>query len=115
MTETPLLPAGFDDLAPLARLWAKPTENLRSQVRWQASSEDFADFYSKFMPRLESVLTYLSGFPILGMPLDTHNLYLLSCAFAEAAPHHELYGGSAKVPHSFDARRFVPAHGDLAQ
>lgn len=30
---------------------------------------------------------------------------------AEAAPHHELYGGSPQVPFSFDARRFVPEHG----
>ena len=35
------------------------------------------------------------------------NLFYLACAFAEAAPHHELHGGSANVPHSFDAKRFV--------
>ena len=43
-----------------------------------------------------------------------YNALMLASAYAEAAPHHELYGGSAEVPHSFDARRFVPEHGAVA-
>lgn len=112
MTDTHALPAGFEDLAPLAHQWARSSENARSDVRWSASSEAFAAFYAAFMPRLDDVLTYLSAFPPSAMPDDARALLDLTCAFAEAAPHHELYGGSARVPHSFDARRFVPAHGN---
>lgn len=112
MTDTFALPQGFEDLAPMARQWARPTENTRSHIRWEASSAAFADFYAALMPRLDGILAYLSAFPPTEMPDDARNLFHLACAFAEAGPHHELYGGSATVPHSFDARRFVPAHGD---
>jgi hypothetical protein len=112
MTDTHVLPAGFEDLAPLAQQWARPSENARSDVRWGASSEAFAAFYTAFMPRLDAVLAYLLAFPPTGMPDEARSLFDLTCAFAEAAPHHELYGGSARVPNSFDARRFVPAHGN---
>lgn len=106
------LPAAFADLAPLAERWARPTENARSAVRWSASAEDFAGFYGAMMPRLDAILAALAAHELGAMPADAETLYQLAAAFAEAAPHHELYRGSASVPHSFDARRFVPAHGD---
>jgi hypothetical protein len=41
------------------------------------------------------------------------NLFDLAVAFAEVAPHHELYKNSPLVPHSFDASRFIADHGRL--
>lgn len=111
MTSLPL-PARFAELAPLAALWARPSENARSEIRWSASAEDFRTLYEAMMPRLADILELLSGHPAAGMPEDVHNLYLLACAFAEASPHHELYGGSNAVPFSFDAQRFVRTDGD---
>ncbi len=113
MTSLPL-PAQFSELAPLAVHWARPSENQRSEIRWSASADDFRTLYEAMMPRLEDILSLLSGHPVTDMPDDVHNLYLLACAFAEASPHHELYGGSNAVPFSFDARRFVRTDGDAA-
>lgn len=112
MTDTILLPPAFADLAPLASIWARPTENARSEIRWAASAADFAAFYQAVMPRLTGILDTLSRVPLDGMDEAQTNLFCLAAAFAEAAPHHELYGGSPDVPFSFSARRFVPGHGD---
>ena len=112
MTDSILLPQAFAELAPFARIWARPTENARSEIRWSASPADFASFYAAVLPRLSDILDYLSTVPLEGMDEGQANLFCLAAAFAEAAPHHELYGGSPNVPFSFSARRFVPGHGD---
>ncbi len=113
MTDTMLLPQAFADLAPLARIWARSTENERSDIRWSAGPADFAVFYAAAMPRLPEILDYLATVTLEDMDEAQTNLFCLAAAFAEAAPHHELYGGSPDVPFSFAARRFVPGHGDI--
>ena len=114
MNDTIPLPQGFEDLAPCARTWARPTESARNEIRWSAGPAEFAAFYEAMMPRLAEILDYLGGVPLDGMDEAQTNLFCLSVAFAEAAPHHELYGGSPDVPFSFSARRFVPGHGNTA-
>lgn len=109
-----ILPATFADLGPLAARWARRTEAERGKIRLAAQAADFEGLYVAVMPRLEEILCVLSGHAVDGMPDEVRNLFDLACAFAEASPHHELYGGSAEVPHSFDARRVVPAHGAVA-
>lgn len=111
MTDMAKLPQGYEDLAPLAAHWARPTEAARSEVRWNASAADFAAFYDAVMPRLSAILADLSALSLDNMDEGQTNLFCLAAAFAEAAPHHELYRGSADVPFSFSARRFVPGHG----
>ncbi|MCP5379301.1 MAG: hypothetical protein H6915_01215 [Novosphingobium sp.] len=112
MTDTMQMPRGFEDLAGLAAEWAGPSENARSEVRWNASAADFKAFYDAMMPRLPDVLAELGRTTLEEMDIARTNLFSLAAAFAEAAPHHELYGGSSEVPFSFSARRFVPGHGD---
>jgi len=111
MTESVILPAGFEDLVPFARNWARPTEIARSEIRWSSDPADFAAFYEAMMPRLPDILAELRELPLEGLDEAQTNLFCLAAAFAEAAPHQELYGGSADVPFSFSARRFVPGHG----
>lgn len=113
MTTTLELPVAFSDLAPYARQWGRATENDRSRIRWAASAADFASLYAAVMPRLSDILQTLAECPLGGMNEPQTNLFNLAAAFAEAAPHHELYGGSADVPFSFAAPRFQPGHGDL--
>lgn len=110
----PILPPGFADLEPLVARWARPTENGRSAIRLAATAQDFAEFHATVQPRLAALLDLLAGCPPHPEDPACYNALMLASAFAEAAPHHELYGGSAEVPHSFDARRFVPEHGAVA-
>lgn len=106
------LPDAFTDLTPFARIWARPTENARNAVRYSASAAEFAAFQKALLPRLEALLAYLQDCPVHPEDAMQRNALMLACAYAEAAPHHELYGGSNEVPFSFDARRFVAEHGD---
>ena len=113
MTDAIALPSAFADLGDLAAQWGRPTENLRSHTRWNATADDFAAFYGAMIPRLDAILTHLGRLQLDEMSDEDTNLFCLAAAFAEAAPHHELYKGSPDVPFSFSARRFVPGHGDI--
>jgi hypothetical protein len=106
------LPSAFADLEPLAARWGRASENERSRIRWSATAEEFATFYNAVMPRLDEILAFLTKNSVTGRMEEVQNLFDFACAFAEASPHHELYKGSARVPYSFDAHRFVAAHGD---
>lgn len=114
MAHSQLMPPGFEDLAILLPIWARPTENERSKIRWTSSKADFERFHTLFMPRLDAVLEFLKTVPLADMADPDRRLFHLACAFAEASPHHELYNGSAEVPFSFAAPRFVPGHGKKA-
>lgn len=108
------LPPEYAHLASFAAGWARPTEVERNEIRLAATRDDFASFYEAFMPHLRDILDLLSHHQLETMPPDVRYLFDLTCAFAEAAPHHELYGGSAEVPHSFESRRVVPGHTAFA-
>lgn len=107
------LPAAFAHLQGFER-WALPSENQRSAVRWTSSKGEFAAFHGAVMPSLDAIMAALDDQPVPPVDPALRTLYLLACAFAEAAPHHDLYNGSAKVPFSFEAHRFEAAHGDIA-
>lgn len=107
------LPAQFADLQFLVPMWALPTENERSRKRWSSSKAEFQELYDAMIDRIEDVIAYLDGFAVGAMPEDAHTLYHLALAFAEAAPHVEMYKGSSVVPNSFDADRVPAAHGDI--
>lgn len=111
MSEASELPEGFAGLEAMARKWARPTEDERSAIRYASCAQDFAQFHEAMMPRLPGLLERLAGYDLSPADPAENRALQLVCAFAEAAPHHELYGGSAQVPFSFDARRFVPEHG----
>ncbi|NKB37717.1 MAG: hypothetical protein GKR93_11185 [Gammaproteobacteria bacterium] len=107
-----LLPEKFVSLNPFVESWALPNELQRSQQRWSASEEDYRRFYDAMMPMLDETLDYLDQYEIGNIPEEAIVLYHLSLAFAEAAPHVELYECANQVPNSFEAVRFEAAHGE---
>ena len=107
------LPGQFSDLESFAETWALPTELQRSRQRWAAGPDDYRRFYEAMLPLLDEVLNYLDQFKPGKLPESVLPLYHLALAFAEAAPHNELYDCSNKIPNSFAAHRFVAAHGEI--
>ena len=107
-----LLPEKFSDLGPFARLWAFETELQRSERRWSASVKEYQEFYDAAFPRLDDILAYLDQYKVGEIPDEVLPLYHLALAFAEAAPHNELYECANQVPNSFTASRFVAEHGE---
>ena len=108
-----VLPEQFARLEALVETWALPTELQRSQQRWAATADDYRRFYETMLPVLDEVLGYLDRYPPAAIPESALPLYHLALAFAEAAPHNELYDCSNTVPNSFAAHRFVAAHGEV--
>lgn len=107
------LPQQFQDLEPFVPLWAFATEAARSEKRWTSTPRDYDAFYAAVIDRIEDIMTYLDRYPIDAIPDDAKPLYHLALAFAEASPHVEMYKSSSEVPNSFEARRFIAAHGDI--
>ena len=101
----------FQDLTPYLSKWALPSEAERSAVRWRASPEEFRAFYDALLPRLDELLACLDEFALGSLSEEAIPWYYLALAFAEVAPHCELYNDDNKVPNSFDAKRFIAAHG----
>jgi hypothetical protein len=109
------LPKEFAALEPFVATWALPTETERSERRWRSTPAEFQAFYDGMMPHLDRILALLAEHTAADAPANVRTLFRLSLAFAEAAPHTEMYRNSAQVPHSFDARRFVAVHGDRVE
>ena len=107
-----LLPQKFSALAAYVPLWALATELQRSQRRWSATEKEFQAFYDAMLPVLDDVLAYLDQYKLDEIPQEAQALYHLALAFAEAAPHNELYACANEVPNSFSASRFIAAHGE---
>jgi len=106
------LPRQFQALEPFASDWALATELQRSRRRWTATPAEFRAFHDAMLSHLDEVLDYLDHHSSGTMPAAAQNLYHLALAFAEAAPHVELYDGANEVPNSFPASRFIAAHGE---
>jgi hypothetical protein len=109
------LPAQFAALEPFVAAWAHATEGARSKRRWAASPAEHQAFYDAMLPRLDELLDYFARFEAGAVPEDARALYHLALAFAEAAPHVELYRGAAEVPNSFAASRFIADHADVEE
>ena len=65
------------------------------------------------LPVLDQLLDFLDNYQPGAIPEQVLPLYHLVLAFAEAAPHNELYDCSNKIPNSFAVHRFVAAHGQV--
>ena len=108
-----LLPGKFSILESFVADWGHATELARSEKRWSASEEEYRSFYNAMLPLLDEILEYLDQYELGKIPESSLPLYHLALAFSEAAPHVELYDCSNHVPNSFDASKFVAAHGDI--
>ena len=107
------LPEKFSSLGPFVDCWSHATELQRSQQRWTAGVNEFQSFYQAMLPILDEVLDYLDQYEVGAIPDEARALYHLALAFAEAAPHNELYECANEVPNSFAASRFIAAHGQI--
>ena len=106
------LPTQFASLEPFVEDWALASELQRSEQRWSASVKEYEALYELMLPLLDDVLAYLDQYKVGEIPDEALALFHLALAFAEAAPHNELYECANQVPNSFSARRFVAAHGE---
>ena len=104
MTE-PLLPDGFDDLAPFVD-WALETERERTEKKVAATIDETRAFYDAMIPRFNEILDSLDGYFVETMPAGAPRLYLMSLSLVEVATLVELYKQPGAVE-ACDPLRFV--------
>ena len=93
------LPTKFAKLEPFVPLWSLETELQRSRRRWSATVPEYQALYEVMLPLLDDVPDYLDQYTLGAFPEDALRLYHLALAFAEAAPHNELYECANLVLH----------------
>lgn len=106
------LPKDFDDLQQFVDLWAHKTEQERNRTRRRSDLTDVQKFYDTMLPRMESVLQFLSQFPAGSkdsLPKETRLLLYLALAMAEITTVVEMYR-EPTVPNGFDPERFIGEH-----
>jgi hypothetical protein len=72
-----LLPAGFEDLAPYASDWAKPTRAERYETRLSKTIDELVEFYDAIAPRAEEAIEYLDALELEALPADATRLMQL--------------------------------------
>ena len=86
----PVLPEGFQDLAPWLD-WALEPERKRTEKREASSMAEIRAFYDALLPRLEEMIRHLEGFRDGDMPVPQRRLYLIALSLVEVANLVELY------------------------
>ena len=78
-------PREFADLEHLAG-WSLDTEEARNRHRLTRPYAEIKAFYDEMLPRAETILAYLNGFPLEGLPPAQTRLLNLVHALADAGP-----------------------------
>ena len=102
----------FTDLQQFVDLWAHETEKERNRTRRRSNLTDVQKFYDTMLPRMESVLHFLSKFPAGSkdsLPGETRLLLYLALAMAEITTVVEMHL-EPSVPNGFDPERFIGEH-----
>lgn len=84
------LPEQFKDLQRLAD-WGLPTESERHARRLASRFDELRDYYNTLLPRLETVVNHLNGFPLDKMPEPEKRLLYMGLMFIEAAVAVEMF------------------------
>ena len=98
------LPAGFEDLLPLAD-WSLETMDERRDKRAGSTMEDIEAFYDALLPRMDAVLEHLAATPMEGIDPQSEALLNLTMSLAEIAPAVELFG-EPTISYGYDVTRF---------
>lgn len=113
MKTTTTLPAPFKDLERFLE-WALPTESQRLQKRETSTLADIREFYDAMLARFQDVIDHFrqsDKASVAGQVAEpeTHNLYVLMLAFADASLSVELHK-SHTVPDGMPWDVWKPEH-----
>lgn len=108
-TTEPLLPKGFEDLAPYLD-WALPHQAQRAAKRMSSTIEECRAVYDALTPRMEDLICHLEKFPY-GEPLDAahERLFNLGRVYVEVALPVEFRWKTTINEGSFPASRVMVA------
>ena len=90
MNTAEILPAEFKELEKYLPDWALHSEEERFHKLAITSLPELQAFFETMLPRMDSLITYLSAWPLEQMPDHARHLYDLLLTFAETAHPIEL-------------------------
>ena len=102
-----VFPERFSELEPLSD-WAGASESVRVERRRTSSPEELKSFYDIMKPQLETILSYLDGFPLRDMPPAEEKLLHLTLMMVEVAVAVEKYDAIGVVPLAIPPQQFEP-------
>ena len=107
MSETELLPDGFEGLAPYAATWGRlDSQKDRYLLRQQSTMTDLRAFYDAAAPRLEEIFAHLEKFPMDALPPEEALLFRITLGLTEVAMAVEVFnqpgGPYAPAQHHID-------------
>jgi hypothetical protein len=108
--EDPVLPRGFEALAPWAASWALPTEQARYAHRLATPIGQVRAFHAAILPRMDDVMQCLAAYPAddtAALAAPVRRLFHLALAYFEASTPVELNWRSSDLDAAFPASRIV--------
>ncbi|MBM4258499.1 MAG: hypothetical protein FJ147_21705 [Deltaproteobacteria bacterium] len=100
------LPEGFAELERFVSDWALGSEQERNHKRLTSSMEELQIFYDAMLLSMEAIVTHLTRFRLVDLPLPEQRLLALTLSLMEVAPAVEVYG-TPDVPNAIAASRFL--------
>lgn len=91
MSNSTLLPAGFEQLESCVAEWVLPDAAARMAKRQASTIAELRAFYGAMLPMGEAALAWLRGYELGALPLEGERLLKLMLALAEIAPAVEWY------------------------
>lgn len=92
MSNTPLLPAGFEALEPFAARWAIDGSAARAQARNDSSEEERVAFFEAAKGLVGPALDLLDAKPLGALDAAEQRLMNLTLSFAHVAMAVEVHG-----------------------
>ena len=111
MAEDTLTEAGIATILDRYGQWNLATHDERWAARRGSTADELRDFYEGFGPHLRDILAACDLYPLGDLPEPHRSLLNIAFAYAEVAPHIELYKGNPKVPNSFDEEKLISSRG----
>ncbi len=90
MSDAPLLPAGFEDLAPFVD-WCGARERERVEKREASDMDEIRAFYDAVFPRLEAIVAHLDKLGLDALPAPSARLLAMSLSLVEVSNLVERY------------------------
>jgi hypothetical protein len=107
------LPDGFADLEPYLP-WALADEIDRRKQCACSPMSAIRAFYDAMLPRMQTILDHLNGYPLAELPDAERQLLLLALGFIEASVSVEMFD-APELRYGFPIERFRPDHDSIAK
>lgn len=110
MTNSALLPNGYEELSPFISKWALETEVERFRARLASDLTEIRVFYDAIFPHMDAIMVFLADYPaseFRDLPKPVENLYRLALAYMEVSHPIDLRWQGNDIDDAFPPERVI--------